>query len=68
MPQASPILNKPSSYKEVPVSSPESILISKDLKKRGVKFFGPTICYAYMQAVGMINDHEVSCSFKLEKS
>jgi len=46
---------------EVPVSTPESDSMSKDLKKRGFKFIGTTICYAYMQAVGMVNDHSVDC-------
>lgn len=46
---------------ETPVSTPESDAMSKDLKKRGFKFVGTTICYAYMQAAGMINDHMVSC-------
>lgn len=46
------------------VSTPESDAISKDMKKRGFKFFGTTICYAYMQATGMVNDHIPECSFK----
>jgi len=46
------------------VSTPESDAISKDMKKRGFKFFGTTICYAYMQAVGMVNDHIPECDFK----
>jgi len=46
---------------EVPSSTPESEMMSKDLKKRGFKFVGPTICYGYMQAVGMVNDHLVDC-------
>ncbi len=46
---------------QVPVSTPESEQMSKDLKKKGFKFVGPTICYAYMQAVGMVNDHIVDC-------
>ncbi|MDB5143584.1 MAG: DNA-3-methyladenine glycosylase [Mucilaginibacter sp.] len=46
------------------VSTPESDAISKDMKKRGFKFFGSTICYAYMQATGMVNDHIPECSFK----
>jgi DNA-3-methyladenine glycosylase I len=46
---------------EVPSSSPESVAMSRDLKKRGFAFVGPTICYAYMQAVGMVNDHLVDC-------
>jgi DNA-3-methyladenine glycosylase I len=46
---------------EIPTSTPESDAMSKDLKKRGFKFVGPTICYAFMQAVGMVNDHAVDC-------
>jgi DNA-3-methyladenine glycosylase I len=45
----------------VPASSPESDALSKDLKARGFKFVGTTICYAFMQAVGMVNDHDHSC-------
>ncbi len=45
----------------VPAKTPESDAMSKDLMKRGFKFVGSTICYAYMQAAGMVNDHEVSC-------
>src|ERR1700748_2978512 len=47
-----------------PASTPISDAISKDMKKRGFKFFGTTICYAHMQATGMVNDHIDSCSFK----
>jgi len=64
MPDGVPILNNPKCMKDIPTTSIESINISKDLKKRGVKFFGPVTCYAYMQAVGMVNDHEYACSFK----
>jgi DNA-3-methyladenine glycosylase I len=46
---------------EIPSHSPESQAMSKDLRKRGFKFIGPTICYAFMQAVGMVNDHVVDC-------
>lgn len=46
---------------EVPAATPISDLMSKDLKKRGFKFVGSTICYAYMQATGMVNDHTVDC-------
>ena len=46
---------------EVPASTPESDNLSKELKRRGFKFIGSTICYAYMQAVGMVNDHTVDC-------
>ena len=48
-------------FKDAPVDSPESIAMSKDMKKRGFKFVGPVILYAFMQAVGMINDHAVDC-------
>lgn len=47
--------------KTVPAQTPESDAMSKELKRRGFKFVGSTICYAYMQAVGMVNDHLVSC-------
>jgi len=46
---------------EIPATSPESDAMSRDLKKRGFSFVGPTICYAFMQAVGMVNDHETGC-------
>jgi len=48
-------------FKDAPVKSAESEAMSKDLKKRGFKFVGPVILYAFMQAVGMINDHSVDC-------
>lgn len=47
--------------KELPAQTPESEAMSKDLLQRGFKFVGPTICYAFMQAVGLVNDHVVSC-------
>ena len=47
--------------KQVPASTPESDAMSKDLKKRGFRFVGSTICYAFMQATGMVNDHLVTC-------
>ncbi len=56
-----PIQNHWQNFKETPVTSPESDALSKDLKKRGMKFVGSTILYAFMQAVGMVNDHPVSC-------
>jgi DNA-3-methyladenine glycosylase I len=49
------------SIKEVPALTPESDAMSKDLKQRGFKFVGSTICYAFMQAVGMVNDHLIGC-------
>lgn len=56
-----PIINTLSNYKEGPANTPLSDQISKDLKKRGFKFVGSTVVYAYMQATGMVNDHETSC-------
>ncbi len=48
-------------FKHIPAKTKESEVMSQDLKKRGFKFVGPTICYAFMQAVGMVNDHTVDC-------
>ena len=56
-----PIVNRRRSLAEVPAESPEARAMSKELKKRGFKFCGPTICYAFMQAVGMVDDHVVDC-------
>lgn len=56
-----PIVNRWEKSSDAPVKSPESEAMSKDLKKRGFKFVGPVILYAFMQAVGMINDHIVTC-------
>ena len=56
-----PRVNSRESLKQVPARTPESDAMSKDLKKRGFKFVGSTICYAFMQAVGMVNDHVVDC-------
>jgi DNA-3-methyladenine glycosylase I len=56
-----PIVNSWKSLKEVPARTAESDAMSKDLKKHGFKFVGSTICYAFMQAVGMVNDHTVDC-------
>ena len=48
-------------YSDLPASTEISEKLSKDLKKRGFSFVGPTICYALMQAIGMVNDHTVEC-------
>ena len=56
-----PIVNRRRSMKELPTRSVESDAMSKDLLKRGFKFVGTTICYAFMQACGMVNDHLVTC-------
>ncbi|MBE9523714.1 MAG: DNA-3-methyladenine glycosylase I [Chloroflexi bacterium] len=55
------ILNDWTSLEQIPAKTPESEAMSKDLKRRGFSFVGPTICYAFMQAVGMVNDHLVDC-------
>jgi DNA-3-methyladenine glycosylase I len=56
-----PIRNAFGALGEIPAETPESRAMSKDLKRRGFRFVGPTICYAFMQAVGMVNDHVVGC-------
>jgi DNA-3-methyladenine glycosylase I len=53
--------HRPKALSNVPATTPESDAMSKDLKKRGFKFVGSTICYAYMQACGMVNDHVREC-------
>lgn len=53
--------NRRKSLKDVPPMTPESDAMSKDLKRRGFRFVGSTICYAFMQAVGMVNDHVAAC-------
>ena len=58
------IVNRWEKDSEIPTTSKESDAMSKDLKKRGFKFVGSTICYAFMQAAGMVNDHIESCFFK----
>lgn len=57
----SPVQNNWQTLKEVPATTPVSEAISKDLKKRGFKFVGPTVVYAHMQATGMVNDHVIDC-------
>ncbi len=56
-----PIINYPETLKDVPATSPISDAMSKDLLQRGFKFVGSTICYAFMQATGMVNDHFTTC-------
>ena len=62
-----PIVNSRQNLRDIPAKTPESDAMSKDLKKRGFKFVGSTICYAFMQAVGMVNDHTVDC-FKYKQT
>jgi DNA-3-methyladenine glycosylase I len=56
-----PVQNRWTSHAQVPASTPVSDRLSKELKRRGFRFVGSTICYAFMQAVGMVNDHDTSC-------
>jgi DNA-3-methyladenine glycosylase I len=56
-----PIVNSWQSIEQIPAQTPESQAMSKDLIRRSFKFVGPTICYAHMQATGMVNDHTVDC-------
>jgi DNA-3-methyladenine glycosylase I len=57
-----PVVNTWRSLGEIPAETELSRALSKDLKKRGFRFVGPTVCYAFMQAVGIVNDHTVDCS------
>jgi len=61
-----PRVNKRRALRQIPARTEESDAMSKDLKRRGFKFVGSTICYAFMQAVGMVNDHMTSC-FRYQK-
>ena len=61
LPNGKPVINNWKSLSEIPASTPLSDAISKDMKKRGFKFFGTIICYAHLQAVGYVNDHLVDC-------
>ena len=54
----------PKTMRDIPAITPESTALSKDLKKRGWRFVGPTTCYAFMQAMGLVNDHLVDCDFR----
>ncbi|MFC1876568.1 DNA-3-methyladenine glycosylase I [Thermodesulfobacteriota bacterium] len=56
-----PIQNRWKRLDQIPATSPESVTMSKDMRRRGFKFVGPTICYALMQAIGMVNDHTTDC-------
>ena len=61
-----PKVNAWKNLKEIPARTQDSEAMSKDLVKRGFNFVGPTICYAFMQAIGMVNDHVVDC-FRYEE-
>lgn len=62
-----PLVNQPKNLADIPTQSNASVMLSKQLKKDGFKFVGATICYAYMQACGMVNDHMSDCDFKYTK-
>ncbi len=64
MPEGKAIKNDILDSKQTPATTVISDAIAKDMKKRGFKFFGSTICYAFMQAVGMVNDHAIDCDFR----
>jgi len=61
LPEGKPVINHWKKLSEIPASTELSDRISKDMKKRGFKFFGTTICYAHLQAVGYVNDHLIDC-------
>ena len=63
-----PQINRYKNLSDIPAKTKESKLISKDLKKRGMTFVGATIMYAYMQAVGMVNDHMMECFKHIQES
>ncbi|TFG55747.1 MAG: DNA-3-methyladenine glycosylase I [Methanomassiliicoccus sp.] len=64
----SPIINRWECFKDIPTETEESRKMSRALREEGFKFVGPTICYAFMQAVGMVNDHLVECDRHAELS
>ena len=67
LPNGEPIINHPITTADIPASTELSDTISKEMKRQGFKFFGTTICYAHLQATGLINDHLESCPFKYGK-
>ena len=56
-----PIVNRWRKLVDIPAETAESLAMSKDMKKRGFRFVGPTVCYAFMQATGLVNDHVIDC-------
>jgi len=66
LPEGRPVVNSWTSAADCPASTPLSDAISRDMRRRGFKFFGTTICYAHLQAVGYVNDHHVDCHFKFQ--
>lgn len=68
LPERKPVVHHFSSLSQVPVCSAESRALSRDMKKRGFKFCGPTICYSFLQATGFINDHLEGCRCRTDKN
>lgn len=66
--QQPPVVNNFKTLSQIPATSPESDAMSKDMKKRGFKFFGSTICYAFLQAAGFVDDHLEGCFCRATKS
>lgn len=64
LPNRQPIVHHVANLEQIPATSPEAKALSRDMKKRGFKFFGPTICYAFLQATGFVNDHLDGCRYK----
>ncbi|MDR1013686.1 MAG: DNA-3-methyladenine glycosylase I [Coriobacteriales bacterium] len=64
LPGGGPVVNHWETLGEVPASAPFAEAMSRDMKRRGFKFCGPTICYAYLQATGFVDDHLVDCAFR----
>ncbi len=64
LPDGRPVVNFPQAHTDIPPSTPLSDAIARDMKRRGFRFFGTTICYAHLQAVGYVNDHLAGCSFR----
>lgn len=62
-PGGAPRLNRPPTLADIPAATPESAALSRELRRRGFKFVGPTICYALMQATGLVNDHLADCAW-----
>jgi len=64
LPEGKPVINHWKTLSDIPASTPLSDAISKDMKNRGFRFFGTTICYAHLQAIGFVNDHLDICPYK----
>ena len=68
LPHGRPVVNRWKALSEIPPRTDLSDAIAKDMKRRGFKFFGTTVCYAHLQATGLVNDHLLSCPFRHRKA